>query len=130
MDFYSYNLSNEQYSVATAAVGRLCGLQYSENTNIIDLNISRALSVFNAEVCLYGQLDEDANIDDDTMYSVIIPIATGYTQQWLRATTPHIASMTEGDGSVTFADTKYSTDIKDYKPYMRRYRRLRTCGGW
>lgn len=130
MEFYSYQLSEEQFATACSAVANLCGLNYSTDYNIIELNVNRALSVFNAEVCLYGQLDDDEYIDDDTMYSVIIPIATGFSQQWRTATTPHISSMSEGDGSVTFADTKYSTDIKDYKPYMRRYRRLRTCGGW
>lgn len=130
MEFYSYKLSEEQSAIACSAVADLCGLDYSTNYNIIELNVNRALSVFNAEVCLYGQMDSDQNVDDDTVYSVIIPIATGLTQQWSKATTPHISAMSEGDGSVTFADTKYSTDIKDYKPYMRRYRRLRTCGGW
>lgn len=129
MEFHSYKLSDEQFNTAVLSVADLCGLVYDDNVKILELNVNRAMSVFNAEVCLYGQIDSDKYIDDDTMYAVIIPIATGYTQQWRNATTPCVSSMSEGDGSVTFADTKYSTNIGDYKAYMRRYRRLRTCGG-
>lgn len=130
MQFHSYRLTEECFNTAVQSVANLCGLDAVQNFNIIELNVNRAVSIFNAEVCLYGQLDDDQYIDDDTLYSVIIPIATGFTQQWQKATTPHISSMSEGDGSVTFADTMYSTNIDDYKAYMRRYRRLRTVGGW
>lgn len=124
MVFTSYTMTAAQTTTASTHVSEMCG---TEDTTLVSHCIARALATFNAEVCLAGQTDgENPTIDDDTVLSVIVPIACGYCQQNMRATTAQVSAMSEGDGRVEFATVTYSTDIKDYSRFMGRYRRLRS----
>lgn len=123
MVFNSYQMTDEQVSTASTHVSEMCG---TDDATLVSHCIARALATFNAEVCLAGQTDDDLTIDDDTVLSVIVPIACGYCQQNMRATTAQVSAMSEGDGRVEFATVTYSTDIKDYRRFMGRYRRLRS----
>ena len=124
MVFNSYQMTDEQVSTASTHVSEMCG---TDDYTLIDLCIDRALATFNAEVCLAGQTDgENPTVDDDTVLSVIVPLACGFCQKSMRATTAQVSAMSEGDGRVEFATVTYSTDIKDYRRFMGRYRRLRS----
>lgn len=123
MEFNSYTMTAAQTTTASTHVSEMCG---TDDATLVSHCIARALATFNAEVCLAGQTDDDLTIDDDTVLSVIVPIACGYCQQNMRATTAQVTAMSEGDGRVEFGSETYSTDIKDYRRFMGRYRRLRS----
>ena len=125
MIFNSYTMTEAQVTTASTHVSEMCG---TDDATLVSHCIDRALATFNAEVCLAGQRDgaDNPTVDDDTVLSVIVPIACGYCQQNMRATTAQVSAMSEGDGRVEFATVTYSTDIRDYRRFMGRYRRLRS----